>query len=122
MQYLQQLKNNTRVVLISNPNNPTGSMVENSEIVEFMKKVPDDVLVLFDEAYAEICQRPMPLHCRMFAKEKMLLCYDHSLKPMDWQDCELAMVITTLELAKALNKPRHLLIAVESPKSQHWLL
>ncbi len=43
----------TKVVVICNPNNPTGTIVGASELDSFMKKVPDDVLVVFDEAYCE---------------------------------------------------------------------
>jgi histidinol-phosphate aminotransferase len=51
---------NARVVFICNPNNPTSSMLFQNEIDSFMKNIPDDVLVVFDEAYAEIALRKMP--------------------------------------------------------------
>lgn len=43
----------TRQVFIANPNNPTGTMVNQEAIDRFMNKVPDHVLVIFDEAYFE---------------------------------------------------------------------
>jgi histidinol-phosphate aminotransferase len=43
----------TRQVFIANPNNPTGTMVNQKAIDRFMDKVPDHVLVIFDEAYFE---------------------------------------------------------------------
>ena len=43
----------TRVVIVCSPNNPTGTTVSTSEFESFMAAVPDDVLVLLDEAYAE---------------------------------------------------------------------
>ena len=43
----------TRAVFIANPNNPTGTMVGQEAIDRFMAKVPDHVLVVFDEAYHE---------------------------------------------------------------------
>lgn len=57
---LKAITPQTRVVYICNPNNPTGTMVKNREIDSFMKKVPDDVLVVFDEAYVEICPAKTP--------------------------------------------------------------
>ena len=48
------------VLVCINPNNPTGSMVGEAQIDAFMEKVPEDVLVIFDEAYAEICLGDMP--------------------------------------------------------------
>lgn len=43
----------TRLVFISNPNNPTGTIVTDREVKDFMNNIPEDVLVVFDEAYAE---------------------------------------------------------------------
>jgi histidinol-phosphate aminotransferase len=46
----------TRLVFISNPNNPTGTMVDGAEIDAFMRDVPDHVAVVFDEAYIELLE------------------------------------------------------------------
>jgi histidinol-phosphate aminotransferase len=43
----------TRIIFIANPNNPTGTMVSADEFREFMKAVPDGVIVCMDEAYYE---------------------------------------------------------------------
>lgn len=50
--------NRTRVVFVCNPNNPTGTMVTRDEVREFMAAVPDDVIVVFDEAYYEYVRDP----------------------------------------------------------------
>jgi histidinol-phosphate aminotransferase len=44
----------TRLVFISNPNNPTGTMVDGAAIDAFLRKVPDHVAVVLDEAYIEL--------------------------------------------------------------------
>ncbi len=43
----------TRVAFICNPNNPTGHYYTEAEIRSFLAKVPSNVLVFLDEAYAE---------------------------------------------------------------------
>lgn len=48
----------TRQVFIANPNNPTGTLVTQAEIDAFMARVPDHVLVVFDEAYFEFLDEP----------------------------------------------------------------
>ncbi len=48
----------TRLLFIANPNNPTGTMVGEAEIDRFMAKVPDHVVVVFDEAYFEFLDTP----------------------------------------------------------------
>ncbi|MFW6347954.1 MAG: histidinol-phosphate transaminase [Cyclonatronaceae bacterium] len=47
----------TKLVYIANPNNPTGTYITKSEFEAFMKRVPDDVLVIMDEAYYEFAER-----------------------------------------------------------------
>jgi len=48
----------TRQLFIANPNNPTGTMVGQEAIDRFMERVPDHVLVIFDEAYFEFLDNP----------------------------------------------------------------
>src|SRR5262245_3735671 len=43
----------TRLIVLANPNNPTGTIIHRKELDEFMNKVPDHVLVILDEAYFE---------------------------------------------------------------------
>lgn len=43
----------TKIVFVCNPNNPTGTIVTRSEVEAFMARVPESVLVVFDEAYYE---------------------------------------------------------------------
>jgi len=44
----------TKLVFVCNPNNPTGMIVTADEIESFMERVPEHVLVVFDEAYYEL--------------------------------------------------------------------
>lgn len=43
----------TRAILLCTPNNPTGPIITAAEFEAFADRVPDDVLILLDEAYAE---------------------------------------------------------------------
>jgi histidinol-phosphate aminotransferase len=43
----------TRLILVCNPNNPTGTVVRERELTEFLDQVPADCLVILDEAYRE---------------------------------------------------------------------
>ncbi|MFN3785869.1 MAG: histidinol-phosphate transaminase, partial [Thiothrix sp.] len=51
-----QINAKTRVVFIANPNNPTGTWLSNTELYAFLQRVPEDVLVVVDEAYIEYVQ------------------------------------------------------------------
>ena len=46
----------TKVIYLANPNNPTGTVFTVSEYRDFMKRVPDRVLVILDEAYFEFAR------------------------------------------------------------------
>lgn len=55
---LHSLNPQTRILYIANPNNPTGTMIERSDLETFLREVPDDVLVIHDEAYCEYVTSP----------------------------------------------------------------
>ncbi|RKR92376.1 histidinol-phosphate aminotransferase [Micromonospora pisi] len=48
----------TRCVLICNPNNPTGAVLGRAEIEEFLDRIPPEVVVIVDEAYREFVTDP----------------------------------------------------------------
>lgn len=50
---LQAIDDRTSVVWLCSPNNPTGVYINNEAISAFLSKVPNDVLVVLDEAYNE---------------------------------------------------------------------
>ena len=47
---------NTRIIYLSNPNNPTGTIVPAPEIDEFLDRLPDHVVTILDEAYSDYAQ------------------------------------------------------------------
>ncbi|WP_010204531.1 histidinol-phosphate transaminase [Salinibacterium sp. PAMC 21357] len=48
----------TRVVIVCSPNNPTSTVVTDDEFRDFMAEVPENVLVVLDEAYREFVTDP----------------------------------------------------------------
>jgi histidinol-phosphate aminotransferase len=52
---------NTRVVIIANPNNPTGTSASQADLTRFVNAVPENVLVALDEAYVEFLDEPLDL-------------------------------------------------------------
>ncbi|KKN04070.1 hypothetical protein LCGC14_1101210 [marine sediment metagenome] len=53
---LAAITEKTKLIFICNPNNPTGTMVSRTEVEDFINKVPEGVLVVVDEAYAEFVE------------------------------------------------------------------
>ncbi|SDB80221.1 histidinol-phosphate aminotransferase [Raineyella antarctica] len=48
----------TRVVMLCTPNNPTGPAIPHDDIVEFLGRVREDIVVIVDEAYVEYVTDP----------------------------------------------------------------
>ncbi len=57
----EAVDNQTKVVFVANPNNPTGTLASNNEIRSFLDAIPDHVLIVMDEAYFEYLADPIDL-------------------------------------------------------------
>lgn len=55
---LAAITDRTRLVFVSNPNNPTGTVMRTAELTDFLDRVPENVLVVLDEAYREFVTDP----------------------------------------------------------------
>ena len=50
---LRMIDDDTHVVFIANPNNPTGTWLEHDALLAFIEQVPEHIAVVIDEAYFE---------------------------------------------------------------------
>lgn len=50
---LKAITGKTRIIFIANPDNPSGTYVTEKELMEFIEKVPKNMLIFLDEAYYE---------------------------------------------------------------------
>jgi histidinol-phosphate aminotransferase len=48
----------TKIIFLANPNNPTGVLISQSKIDNFLARVPDSVVTVLDEAYYEFLDNP----------------------------------------------------------------
>ena len=55
---LEAVTPKTRLIFIPNPNNPTGTLISQRAIDSFVSRVPEHVMVVFDEAYFEFLDDP----------------------------------------------------------------
>jgi len=51
----------TRIIWVANPNNPTGTLAKPDDVRNLVESVPDDVLLVMDEAYYEFLEDPVDL-------------------------------------------------------------
>jgi histidinol-phosphate aminotransferase len=54
---LEAVNEDTKLVYICNPNNPTGTVCEREELLEFVAKISQNTIVLIDEAYLEFTKQ-----------------------------------------------------------------
>jgi len=48
----------TKILFVNNPNNPTGTILKTPEMIDFFKNIPEEVIVVMDEAYMEFVTDP----------------------------------------------------------------
>jgi histidinol-phosphate aminotransferase len=60
----------TRIVWVANPNNPTGTLAKPGDVRALVEQVPDDVLLVMDEAYYEFLDEPVDLLPLVRSNEK----------------------------------------------------
>ncbi len=70
---LNAIDDNTTIVWVCNPNNPTGNYIELADIQAFLDKVPNDVLVVLDEAYIEYVTPQPEKHEHLIRRYKNLI-------------------------------------------------
>ncbi|WP_425448459.1 histidinol-phosphate transaminase [Dethiothermospora halolimnae] len=54
---LEAITDKTKIIWLCNPNNPTGTMFTKEKLINFLDKVPRDIVVVYDEAYNEYVTR-----------------------------------------------------------------
>ena len=59
----------TKLIIIGNPCNPTGTIVRRDEVARFMARVPEHAIVMFDEAYYEFVDDPEYPDCLEYVRE-----------------------------------------------------
>ncbi len=98
----------TRLLFVCNPNNPTGTMVTRDDVEAFMRAVPDDVIVVFDEAYAEYARDPRyPDAVDYVRRDRPVVALRTFSKIYGLAGLRIGYGITTPEIAGYLHRVRH---------------
>lgn len=97
----------TRVMFVANPNNPTGTLAPREDVVRLINEVPQNVLLVMDEAYIEFLSEPVDLLplIRRGHKPNLLLMRTFS-KIFGLAGLRLGYGIAQPELISALEKVR----------------
>lgn len=56
--FASRITEKTKIIFLANPNNPTGTIFNRNDFDNFLERVPDEVIVIVDEAYFEYVDDP----------------------------------------------------------------
>jgi histidinol-phosphate aminotransferase len=97
----------TRLLFLCNPNNPTGTMVSAEEVAWLLGRVPDDVVVVFDEAYFEYVRSSKFPDSMTWIKEgRQVIVLRTFSKIYGLAGLRIGYGVTTGEIANLLNRVR----------------
>jgi histidinol-phosphate aminotransferase len=104
---LKAITPKTKIVFAANPNNPTGTLAPREEVIEFVNDVPDDVLLVMDEAYIEFLDDAVDLVplIRLGVRKNLILMRTFS-KIYGLAGLRIGFGIGNSELISALEKIR----------------
>ncbi len=97
----------TKIVFVCNPNNPTGTVVTQKDVDEFMDLVPNKVLVVFDEAYYEYVEDAnYPDTLRYVREERNAIVLRTFSKIYGLAGLRVGYCIANKEIISAINRVR----------------
>jgi histidinol-phosphate aminotransferase len=104
---LAAIDENTRVVFIANPNNPTGTWFGPDALERFLARVPSNVLVVLDEAYIEYAEGDeLPDGLQYLARYDNLLVSRTFSKAYGLAALRVGYAICSAQIADVLNRVR----------------
>jgi histidinol-phosphate aminotransferase len=67
---LNRVSRKTKLVIVCNPNNPTGTIVSEPAFNQFLSELPEQVIVILDEAYGDFAEAPLYPNGLDYVKKK----------------------------------------------------
>lgn len=95
----------TRLVFVPSPNNPTGTANTEAELLAFARRMPDHVVVVFDEAYAEYLDAAPDLR-PLIAEGRKVICLRTFSKIYGLAAMRVGYGYASVELVALLNRVR----------------
>jgi histidinol-phosphate aminotransferase len=97
----------TRLVFVCNPNNPTGTMISAEEVGKLLARVPEHVVVVFDEAYFEyVRSSQFPDSMAYVRQGRNVIVLRTFSKIYGLAGLRIGYGVTTPEIANFLNRVR----------------
>lgn len=95
----------TKLVYVCSPNNPTGTANPGSDLLEFARALPDHVIAVFDEAYADYVAEPPDLR-PLIMEGRKIICLRTFSKIYGLASLRIGYGYASMELCALLNRVR----------------
>jgi histidinol-phosphate aminotransferase len=104
---LEAIDNDTRVLFIANPNNPTGTLIKPDELLALIERVPKSVIVVLDEAYTEYLPEALRSDSMNWQKRFPNLIVTRTFsKAYGLAGLRIGYAVTSAQVADMLNRVR----------------
>lgn len=102
----ERVNAHTRVVFIANPNNPTGTLLPQSHLEDFIKSLPATCVCVLDEAYYEFARKDEKDAVEWLADCPNLIIARTFSKAYGLAGLRVGYALSSLEMADVLNRVR----------------
>jgi histidinol-phosphate aminotransferase len=104
---LAAITENTKLIFVANPNNPTGSFIPGQKIEQFLSQVPSHIVVVLDEAYNEYLKPEQQYDAIAMARKYPNLIVSRSFsKAYGLAGLRLGYAVSQEELTDLMNRIR----------------
>ncbi len=104
---LNEITSRTRLIFLDNPNNPTGTIFSRTEFEDFLAQVPEQVIVVLDEAYWDFVEVGQQLDAGNYINiDKPLVSLHTFSKAYGLAGLRIGYGLMTREIADCLNRVR----------------
>jgi histidinol-phosphate aminotransferase len=104
---LGNVTDKTRMIFFDNPNNPTGTIIDQDDFSWFMEQLPDDIIVVLDEAYVDFVEPALRIDVLSYIRSyKPVAALRTFSKAYGLSGLRLGYGIMAFEMADYLNRVR----------------
>ena len=106
--FINNISSKTKLLYICNPNNPTGNIMTSEEVNSLIKRVPDNIAVVFDEAYYDYAcgNEEYPDTIKILKERENTIILRTFSKISGLAALRVGYLITSKEIATQINKIR----------------
>lgn len=102
----EKVSERTKIIFISNPNNPTGTYIKRKELAKFLESLPPDIVVVLDEAYSEFVEQDKGPLLEKYVKEMPVVFARTFSKAYGLSGLRVGYGIASNEIIDYLNRVR----------------